>query len=56
MPFDVAYYDGMLGAWGHEGMGPSEVGAVTWQGRISQRDARARRLAAPDCALQEGLV
>lgn len=56
MPFDVAYYDGTLGAWGHEGMGLSKVGAVTWQGRISQRDAGARRLTAPDRALQEGLV
>ncbi len=31
-------------------------GTVTWQGCIRQRDAGARRLAAPDRALQEGLV
>lgn len=51
MAFDVAHYDGMLRACGWAG-----GGTVTWQGCIRQRDAGARRLAAPDRALQEGLV
>lgn len=51
MAFDVAHYDDMLRAWGRAGRR-----AVTWQDCIRQRDAGARRLAAPDRALQEGLV
>lgn len=65
MLFDVASYNGMFGGVNVSGvwawgvclcvLGVDWCG-LTWQDHISQRGPRARRWAAPDRALQGGLV